>query len=769
MNPPMSHSSTIRVRTPTAAVSLEEALHPQASRKRSIDSSPGSGSNGTPSDNYRRKSQKVTRACDHCKRRKAKCSGTIPCAKCSDRGLTCMYDAQYSRGRPPTPPLSDAQHVSVLDRVFNGASSGSRTEPSVQLSRSNSVIRVSHRTTGEGSGLASRASPEVGLTEVQGQVSDPTSGVTFLHRAWKRLAKHRDHMAPRDNVNHASVDEQQLMLAGDRPLPQETDSDLYKLSLPSHEELIKLSALYFDVCIATYRILHRPSVESWLQTVEDNVRQGRVVWQGVGRAKASIVLVCLSIAIAHESRSREDSHQDEEPSLSRSDRLFCVSVQLAETQTGLPQLESAQTRIIQTLYLLTSSRMNRAWYTFGNALQLISALGMHRKAAKERHLANCPADYLQAQLRMRTFWTAYILDKYLGVIFGRPRHYHDDDIDQDLPDRLEDEDMTSHGPTVPPETGQMGCHIDALIFHTRIARIIGKVSREVYSIKDISESDRISAAHRISREIHEWKKSLPPYLGSISPSMLVTSFRRQSIVLQLGYSHAIMHTNRPFLLATLRPESETQISECLDAARAVLESVDGLAVERPLFHAFWWTQYVTFCALVVSYIWDIQLKRRGTILAATDQAKHSRLMELARRCQIHLAEATAANSPSRKYAVILEEFCSEAMGQNGAATELAEAKNGQQQHQQQNQQQSQQSHGDVSHGDSVTDTSLETYDDDCTGNMLQTGGESSQSFGYSLLDQWNTNDWLDLDSSAFGPFMADMDAISGNWLPNMAL
>lgn len=291
---------------------------------------------------------------------------------------------------------------------------------------------------------------------------------------------------------------------------------------------------------------------------------------------------------------------------------------------------------------------------------------------------------------------------------------------------------------------------------SRIARIIGQVSREVYSIKPISEEERIGAAHRLSREIHEWKSSLPPFLGTMRPSMLITSFRRQSIVLKLAYCHAIMHANRLFLLATLHHESQTQIAECLGAAQSVFDLVDGLAHEGPIFHAFWWTQYVTFCALVVSYVWDIQLKRRGTILAGEELARHARLMEMARRCQTHLAKATATNSPSRRYAVILEEFCSEAMGQKRMAAdrEAMPVVDPEQR----------QSFPDHLQNDAML--AAPYYPTDREGMMAPT--DSSNQLGYSLLDEWNTTDWLELDSSAFGPYM-DVDTASIPWLSGMEM
>ena len=313
----------------------------------------------------------------------------------------------------------------------------------------------------------SRASPELGMAEIEGQVFDPTSGVTFLHRAWRRLSKGgKNVVIPPGGQGYPGSEHQPLMLAGDLPLPPASNEDLDRLILPPFVEAQNLITFYFDICIVTYRILHRPSLDSWLSTILQNIEQSRPLWYQVGKARAAILLAVLAIATAHDEKKFPSSAPTYEETgiVGRSDHLFAISLKLTDDETGLPRLESAQARVIQTFYLLLSSRMNRAWYTFGNALQIISALGLHRKSPSKRPNAPNSGDYIQAQMCVRTFWTAYILDKYLGVILGRPRHYHDDDIDQIYPDRIDDEDMSPQGPLRSEDTDS---HVDALICHAK--------------------------------------------------------------------------------------------------------------------------------------------------------------------------------------------------------------------------------------------------------------------------------------------------------------
>lgn len=118
-----------------------------------------------------------------------------------------------------------------------------------------------------------------------------------------------------------------------------------------------------------------------------------------------------------------------------------------------------------------------------------------------------------------------------------------------------------------------------------------------------------------------------------------------------------MYTNRPFLLknigATDTPDVGLKeiIQDCVSAASTALELVDSMASDGTLFHAFWWTHYVSFCALAVVYVWQIQQKA---------PLFEGRLLDLAESCLVHLAHATDSNSPSRRYSIILQELREEA-------------------------------------------------------------------------------------------------------------
>ncbi|KAJ6072901.1 hypothetical protein N7467_010986 [Penicillium canescens] len=699
------------------------SLSPRVSpAKHSLDTT-----NEEADDENRRKDPKVSRACDICKRKKIRCDGTLPCNNCAKKKISCAYDAKYGRGRPPTPPPS-ATINEHQDRL--------RSDQSHETSIWQQPAPVSHEVSD--SQVDYRASPEI---EIEGQYFDSTSGLNFLHRAWKKLFQ-KDGSASYD-PNDAERN-QLLASAGDRPFHVENSAlDDFIPDTPTARKLLQF---YFETCVVTYRMFHRQTVEGWMEVFLKDCQERRPIARSLGNSRTAILLTIMAIATLRLERVRvneEMSKEDESLVLQRSDQLFCAGMRLTDAEMGFPRLESAQARLIQVLYLLQTSRMNKGWYTFGNAFHITLSLGMHRRRDEKRDFpfTSRRQNYITSECYKRTFWAAYIIDRYLSVVFGRPRLYQDDDIDQNFPDNVNDEDMTPQGPSISDDPAD--CYIDALIFHAKIARIIGKVSREVYSVSDLSNQDRLAAAHRLGRELHEWRASLPPHLGTVKPSTLMPSFRRQAIALQLAYSHALIHANRPFLLSEAASEN---VTECIFATKASLEIINRMAGDSTLFHSFWWTHYVIFCALAVVYVWEIQRATRST--DEIDDQSLGKIFDLAEKCRGHLKRASTGLSQNQRYSVILDELRSEAQRCRFMTENPPNPRQ-----------------GGLHGGEANTNTDIGfpfLQNSDMFGSdpeaMLHGGIISN------MPDSFLFSDWQTLDSSAFLPF-PDPNSVSPTYFP----
>ncbi|KAI9155581.1 Activator of stress protein [Paramyrothecium foliicola] len=641
--------------------------------------------------------------------------------KTSKKGFDCQYDASYRRGRPPTPPVAAGGRPVTPRSSFDSM----RRQVFIEMSK---LCGVGVH---QWNAPSARASPGIDTAEIEGQLIDHTSNLSFIHRAWKRLAGQGSDTISK--LRSSSDTSQLLASAGDKPFSTpEGNIDMFV----NQEVVTGLFNFYFDHCVVTYRMLNQEHCFSWLNTILCNAHNNLPLETELGNAKAAAVVCILAIASLrqHNTSAATSSSNNESDSLHLSEGYFKCSLNLVAAETGLPKLESVQSRTLQVLYLLQSSRMNQAWYAFGSTVPIVSALGLHRKATRHRAAGSrTPTmDYITTECRKRTFWSVYIIDKYLAVVFGRPRFYHEEDIDQDYPQKVNDEDMTPQGPA--PTEPKMDCHIDALIFHARIAQIIDSTSREVYSLKQTSSNNRFSAAQKFTQELHEWRAALPYHLGAVRPSSLIPSFSRQSTCLKLAYDHAIMHANRPFLLDQPKGVDAAAlqqcVAECISAARDALETIDRMFPDKiAVFHSLWWTPYLTFCALAVVYVWEITQKASGTV-----EVGDPSLFALAERCQSHLSSAITSDSASRRYSVIIEELRLEARQHFSQSSGPPAGQPGLPQAQQ------------LDLAGHPTESNLDSLGGDL-GVICEDQEEVNYANAFNPLSQWQATDWLEIDSS----------------------
>ena len=110
------------------------------------------------------------------------------------------------------------------------------------------------------------------------------------------------------------------------------------------------------------------------------------------------------------------SNQDISSLTGQSESLYRGAKADLDAESGRPSIYSVQARLIFCQYLLCTSCPSEAWYALGTAIQLIMALGMHRRQS----LLGIESDNVVRECRKRVFWTACVLDMYLSAMLGRP-------------------------------------------------------------------------------------------------------------------------------------------------------------------------------------------------------------------------------------------------------------------------------------------------------------------------------------------------------------
>lgn len=256
-----------------------------------------SGPPSTPSKNSATR-QKITRACDSCKVKKTRCTGTLPCTRCTRLSLPCRYNAAYSRGLPPDPlpatpsPGDPARRcASEAGRVFNGP----RSCGSTGISTARDTVSAQHTFSSRRHAIPLRNSPEAGSTDFEGNYLGPASGVSFINRVWSRLHQDETTHIPNE-VKNESCKNTAVFMFGDKPYSDPQDVDF---TLPALDNAMELVAIYFDFSMVTYRFLHRRCVESWVkQLYEKNLSVSNLP-VGSMVARTAIVLMIFAVSTLH--------------------------------------------------------------------------------------------------------------------------------------------------------------------------------------------------------------------------------------------------------------------------------------------------------------------------------------------------------------------------------------------------------------------------------------------------------------------------------------
>ncbi|KAI6778152.1 uncharacterized protein J7T54_007198 [Emericellopsis cladophorae] len=468
---------------------------------------------------------------------------------------------------------------------------------------------------------SSRNSPEPAQIDRQGHYVGPASGASFLLRIQRKLQ--RQSLVSSD----ASI-----FTFGDLPLPE---SDPRFLILPPRSEAESLLCRYFEFASATHRFLHRPTVEMWLQELYET--NGSMRDQAVARSKTALLFMVLACA---ENYPKSKAGTVDPTS---SARFFYAAEDQLAAEKGIIRLTSVQARLAQCIYLLSHSRLNHCWSLFGTTAHLMLALGIHRKYRVD---SSSNPDYIDLECRKRTFWCAYNLDTYLSAALGRPRTFHDDDIDQSV----------MSGP----------------VAHMRLSRIVANVLRDLYNIRPPSTDSQLKLAARYSKDIDTWRSGLTYLLDTdgVDPGLFQPIFLRQRNVLNMACWHAQILVHRPFLLnnfASLANLGSTRnkktkmdrnknskltdehVQRCLEAAMNIVGLVDNLNVNGQLYNTFWFTNYFAFCAIVMLYVWSIQ--QRNSPLDT-----YLPIFRAATKCQHQTTSIATPGSLAQRYGVVLQEL-----------------------------------------------------------------------------------------------------------------
>ncbi|VUC23568.1 unnamed protein product [Clonostachys rosea] len=445
-----------------------------------------------------------------------------------------------------------------------------------------------------------------------------------------------------------SAYESSVFTLGDPELPI---FDENAFTWPSREEADKLVNTFFELTSATYRYLHRPSVEDWIRQYYDD---GDVA-EPCSHGKKAVLLGLFAQASGF---SRTTSAVD-------GLKYFQASEKELDRQAQSTNLVTVQALMLACFFTLTCSRLNHCWSLFGTTSRLILALGLHRRRRNKFQQKGVVVDLVQAECGKRVFWSAYTLDKYLAAIFGRPCALSDDETDQDFPSAVDDSDLTPL--VIKPASHENMNKMLAPICHHKLGRILCQALKRLYGIMPLERVKQYEAMSELGAMVREWRDNLPHFLNpqKVDSRILRPFFQRQSNLLSLGSGHLEILIYRPCLLSEsdesdLSPElqvaNKANIQSCLDAAMSIMTTIDAMVENDQFYSISWFAHYQAFCAVLVLYTYTIKSKLKPS-------SSWLSYYQAAERCQGLIAAVPKTDSLARRLHLIMEEYRAEVVRQ----------------------------------------------------------------------------------------------------------
>lgn len=340
-------------------------------------------------------------SCDACRERKVKCDATetTSCSECSSRNVKCQFTKETNRR------MSSIKQVQDLEKQ---------------------VERVKR----ENSGLRRMLQDRDGHMEVD--VEGPDQPIVQLPAIGSE-PRRRLRPMPIPELSRARASTRNYAKGIWKPpaqyrIPTPPSFTPSLPDLPPRHMIEPLLGTYYSSCHTLFPIVHF----STFQAQVDELYQARTP---PSPSWLSMFFAVLAMGSLFTPRSQPHSVYQQAGELLQSAR------NLIDPWKNDHCLDDARALILIAYCLNEMNLKSAAWSWLGSAVRVAQDLGLYSESG--------PWPFIEGEMRRRTWWAIYILDRMLASELGRPISIHDDDCDVSLPAGVDDRFIHDGGMLVP--------------------------------------------------------------------------------------------------------------------------------------------------------------------------------------------------------------------------------------------------------------------------------------------------------------------------------
>ncbi|RHZ70181.1 hypothetical protein CDV55_105702 [Aspergillus turcosus] len=483
------------------------------------------------------RSKRTSNACQRCRARKVKCSGTQPCDKCRSRQQDCVFEEDRKIVVSEELFLSLKRKVSELEGSRTSTPSKRPRVLQGHASIAESVgSKESPQAVSEPCGLATPEQQELNRHDERFASNPLVSPSTYVRnsgrtqRAWLLLGPTSTWSFSRRVL---STIQNRLDPTSTRPIPLAVDGDAYQIhwrqasseeipdigGLPSRDQAIyMLNTVRFHFG-HLYLLFDEKgfsrNLEEFYHNASAKVHESRL-WY----VQFLVVLAFGEALLAPVRRASNTALWT---------KYFSRAMSLLPDTTALWQdpLLAIEVLALIALYIHSVDMRDSAYCYIGHAMRMALVEGLHRALPVEqlgqKHVERCT----------KIWWTVYILDRKFSSLIGSPTSVNDEDVTTALWD---------------PKTGSQ--ETAALSLHVKITQVITRVLNTVYSANGKLGGAFLHGIRSILHEMTDLSRELEEVFAHRFSSS-VDALSGVTTRLTLSCYSCIVVTARPLILSLL--------------------------------------------------------------------------------------------------------------------------------------------------------------------------------------------------------------------------
>ncbi|KAK4497130.1 hypothetical protein PRZ48_011580 [Zasmidium cellare] len=528
---------------------------------------------------------KVTSACDACKRRKVKCTGTQPCDRCVASGVTCTFGSSAGR----TSAVSYTRH---LEEKIAELQALLRQRPMLESDRQREEVEES-RENARGNLIDALTGPEDDHIFVS-----QADGATSFHGRLAGLSVLR---TVRDLCTQVSGTTDMPFEFTGQALVESFDTNLLDVPsanrmatfalLPSRERLQKIVGIALNNVLNCKECLDRDVLKRQVTHLYDRDPDD---YTQEDRRALGLIYALMALGRRHEPEDEDYEANHGTDMLVLKGVTYFRAARSIVDGCEVHDLNSIRTLIVMTSYLISSSMMSMAYGYICAGVTAAMRMGLHVSSTSLRNKFT-PAELTE---RRQVFGVLTMMDTYISSILGMPNILRDADPDAIVP--APEEEMHDLGrawslanPLSP---------VSETLLNAKLFAIQAKILQEHYppSKYAVNSNGKFSIPDgkidAFAAELETWHADLP----EMSPSNVVDDRAlRSQLLLRFCFHSVQVSLYRPFLHHVARDRNDPTFnfkgyefgSACIKACTQVVWLIDAIDRHGFLHEAQWFNTY----------------------------------------------------------------------------------------------------------------------------------------------------------------------------------